>query len=75
MTQTHTKIKDGRAWTVKINEDNAVVFSQAINAKTGEGWQARRDFRYFSGPGFEAKAMRAWLYAGKPTPTAKAHAA
>jgi len=63
MTTQTQKIKGGKAWTVKINEDNAVVFSQAINPKTGKGWQARQDFRYFSGERFEAKAMRAWLYA------------
>jgi hypothetical protein len=59
----HTKIKDGKAWTVSINADCAVVYRQAVNPKTGKGWQARRDNQYFSGERFEAKAMRAWLYA------------
>jgi hypothetical protein len=63
----HTKTKDGRAWTVKINETAATVYWQSVNPKTGKGWQRTRDDQYFSGPGFEAKAMRAWLYAGKPT--------
>jgi hypothetical protein len=66
--KTFTAIRHGRAYTVSIGETRASVYWQSINPKTGKGWQRTRDDQYFSGPGFEAKAMRAWLYAGrKPT--------
>jgi hypothetical protein len=61
---THTAIKNGRAWTVSIGETSASIYWQSINPKTGKGWQRQRDNQYFSGDRFEARAMRAWLYAG-----------
>lgn len=62
---THTKIQNGKAFTVSINEDTrcASVYWQTINPKTGKGWQKQRDNQYFSGDNFKPHAMRAWLYA------------
>jgi hypothetical protein len=70
--ETFTKIRDGRAWTVSIGETSAHVYWQSVNPKTGKGWQRTRDDRYFRGDRFEARAMRAWLYAGNK-PVAKAN--
>ncbi|HRZ07518.1 MAG TPA: hypothetical protein P5102_15510 [Candidatus Competibacteraceae bacterium] len=64
----YQKIKAGKAWTVSINEDCAVVYWQTINPKTGKGWQAHRDLRYFAGERYRIRAMRAWLYAGATRP-------
>lgn len=60
-TTEHTKIKNGKAITVTIYpEGHAIVFDQAINPKTGKGWQKRRNLKTYEN---KLTAMAAWLKA------------
>jgi hypothetical protein len=64
--EKHTVIRNHRAFTVVIHSDtNADVYAQAVNPKTGQGWQAARNLQHFEGEGAKARAFVAWLKASR----------
>lgn len=62
----HTVVRNNKLFTVHIF-DNGVcsVYEQAINPKTGKGWQAKRNMQHFEGSLAVNKAMVAWMNAAR----------
>lgn len=62
----HMRIVGQTAYTVHIYTDHhATMYAQHVNPATGKGWQKHHSDMLYTGVGAAAKAMRAWLYAGK----------
>lgn len=58
MATIHERIVGNKSISIKVFEDGgACIYDQAINAKTGKGWQAHRNNENFDNA---TKAMWAW---------------
>ena len=58
----YQKIKNGKSYTVRLFDNgSACTFDQAINKKTGKGWQKSENSKTY---GSHAKAMFAWAKLG-----------
>ena len=59
LMEQNITIIGNKAYICQIHGDNGRYFEQAVNAKTGEPWQAQRNVEFFHSN--KNKAMVYWL--------------